>query len=528
MWKLLCLLIIISNSASQNLTCDENNVVDITTGNRFPNGDIYYDGHTYTPSEYITDNGTISSCLCLKEICILKCCPHGMGYNSKIKRCEEVAEPFNIRVVDEYLRVQSHNISDYFHIDFQKPQCLDNENRIRLKQLYKKRIEVRSDGQLYIEDQSSIPPRILRGPDKYCVDTFIHEDYDGNRATSFDALVCFMKEKEEEHYVFSSTCMIISCVFILATVAVYGWLPELRNLHGRVLMAYLLCLFVGFVGMATMQILLKIDNIAVKTCVGLSITIYFSLLAAFFWLNVMCFDIWWTFSGKRGMIVENLSMQAKFTAYSVYAFGFPTALTILMVALEFSGLPPHPLLPLLRHQGCFLTGKSRLLYLYGPIVILWFANMAFFVLTAVKIASIKKEVSVLKRKESARHDKQNKERQRLLLYVKLFIVMGINWLLEVISALYPKADYIWRFVDSYNVLIGLIIFIIFVCKRKIFGLMKKRIKEGILRRKQEMGSMTVYHRNEIVHNLRSYKQRDSLVTIRTNCPESGSIRTTNL
>lgn len=144
MWKLLCLLIIVSNSASQNLTCDENNIVDLKTGNRLPNGDIYYDGHMYTRTEYITGNGTISSCICLKEICILKCCPHGMGYNSKIKRCQELAEPFNIRVVDEYLRVQSHNISDYFHIAFQKPQCLDNENRIRLKQLYSKRIEVRS------------------------------------------------------------------------------------------------------------------------------------------------------------------------------------------------------------------------------------------------------------------------------------------------------------------------------------------------------------------------------------------------
>ncbi|CAH2095973.1 unnamed protein product [Euphydryas editha] len=256
--------------------------------------------------------------------------------------------------------------------------------------------------------------------------------------------------------------------------------------------------------------------------------IYFSLLAAFFWLNVMCFDIWWTFSGKRGMIVENMSMKAKFIAYSVYAFGFAIALTILMVSLEFSGLPPHPLLPLLRHQGCFLTGKSRLLYLYGPIVILWFANMVFFVLTAVKIAQIKKQVAVLKRKDSARNNKQQKEQQRLLLYIKLFIVMGINWLLEVISALYPKADYIWRFVDSYNVLVGLIIFIIFVCKRKIFGLMKKRIKEGILRRKQEMGSMTTDHKNEIVHNLRNYKQRDSLDTIRTSCPETDSAKTTNL
>ncbi|CAH2095968.1 unnamed protein product [Euphydryas editha] len=388
---------------------------------------------------------------------------------------------------------------------------------------------VLKDGQLYVEVKSAIPPWILHGPDKYCVDTFVFEDDKGNRTTSFDALVCFGREKEEEHYVMKSTCMIISCVFILATVAVYGWLPELRNLHGRVLMAYLLCLFVGFVGMATMQILLKIDNIGVKTCVGLSIMIYFSLLAAFFWLNVMCFDIWWTFSGKRGVKgAEMMSVKAKFTAYSVYAFGFPTVLTILMVSLEFSGLPPHPLLPLLRHQGCFLAGISRLLYLYGPIVILWFANMVFFVLTAVKIAQIKKQISVLKRKESARHDKHQKDQQRFLLYIKLFIVMGINWLLEVISALYPKGDYIWRFVDSYNVLIGLIVFIIFVCKRKILSLMKKRIKDGIIERNQENGSMTMEHKNKIVHNIRDYKQRDSLDTIRTGSPETDSNKTINL
>ncbi|CAH2095972.1 unnamed protein product [Euphydryas editha] len=269
MWKLLSLLIIVSNSASQNITCDKNNIVNLTSGNRLPNGDIYYDGHKYKRSEYTIHNGTIISCICLKQICILKCCPRGMGYHSKKKICVEVEEPFNVGVIDEYLRVQSNNISEYFNFEFRKPRCNINENRIRLKQLYTKRIEVRSDGQLYIEVPSSIPPWILRGPDKYCVDTFIHEDYDGNRATSVDALVCFMEEKEEEHYVFSSTCMIISCLFIIATVAVYGWLPELRNLHGCVLMAYLLCLFVGFVGMATMQIMLKIDNIGLETCVGL-------------------------------------------------------------------------------------------------------------------------------------------------------------------------------------------------------------------------------------------------------------------
>lgn len=63
---------------------------------------------------------------------------------------------------------------------------------------------------------------------------------------------------------------------------------------------------------------------------------------------------------------------------------------------------------------------------------------------------------------------------RLLLYVKLFAVMGVSWILEVISHIFPEANKIWCFTDAYNVLIGLLVFIIFVCKRKIFRLMKKR------------------------------------------------------
>lgn len=64
--------------------------------------------------------------------------------------------------------------------------------------------------------------------------------------------------------------------------------------------------------------------------------------------------------------------------------------------------------------------------------------------------------------------------RRLLLYVKLFSVMGVSWILEVFSALYPEAQLFWQFTDSYNALIGVSIFVVFVCKRKIFRLIKKR------------------------------------------------------
>nr|AEM43038.1 methuselah-like protein 10 [Bombyx mori] len=248
--------------------------------------------------------------------------------------------------------------------------------------------------------------------------------------------------------------------------------------------------------------------------------IYYSLLAAFFWLNVMCFDIWWTFSGKRGKSLEKMSLRTRFVAYSLYAFGIPTVLTALLVGLEFSGLPPHPLLPMIRQQGCFIYGNnliictSKLIYLYGPISILCIANMTFFVLTAVKIAQIKKQTSVLKSKDSSTHDQHRNDRQRLLLYIKLLAVMGVSWILEVVSAIYPEAEDIWKFTDAYNVLIGLIIFIIFVCKRKIFRLIKKRF---VVFRRSNNESREL---KEIVDKrMRRWQnnsnQRASLETIRT-------------
>ncbi|KAJ8731197.1 hypothetical protein PYW07_004361 [Mythimna separata] len=332
---------------------------------------------------------------------------------------------------------------------------------------------IQEDGNLYVEIPSSIPNVLIYGPDKYCIDTFVSDD----DKPHLNALICFAPKPEQNNYGLSSSCMLISCFFILLTVAVYAWLPELRNLHGMVLMAYLLSFFVGFLFLATMQILILKKEITQDLCTVLTFIIYFSLLAAFFWLNVMCYDIWWTFSGKRAH-GRSGSQHKRFIYYAVYAFGVPTALTVLLAALEFSELPiQHPLLPKLRLQGCFLYGNSKLLYLYGPIVILCVANMTFFGLTAFKIWKIKNETKMLRGKESSTHDQDRKETQRFTLYVKLFTVMGINWILEVVSSFYPDADFFWQFSDAYNVLVGLIIFVIFVCKKKTWQMIKKRYRQ---------------------------------------------------
>ncbi|KAL0115658.1 hypothetical protein PUN28_010880 [Cardiocondyla obscurior] len=63
------------------------------------------------------------------------------------------------------------------------------------------------------------------------------------------------------------------------------------------------------------------------------------------------------------------------------------------------------------------------------------------------------------------------------MYLKLFIVMGISWIMELISwsisiDLVPAA--VWYLSDITNALQGVIIFIIFVCRKKIKYLLLKR------------------------------------------------------
>ncbi|XP_059052177.1 probable G-protein coupled receptor Mth-like 3 isoform X4 [Achroia grisella] len=475
MFLLFVILLIISCAIGQ--PCDDNVSVDISNGTKLSDGTFVNDGVTYPPQFVYTKTigGELRyfGCVCRIKNCIIKCCSLGsVMYNRACTEMQEYDKIFKYGVNISYMDEVKRNVIAETNEEFQLIELV----RRPCPQVYKELNKwfVQKDGNLFIELSNNIPPYTLREPDKYCIDTFVSEDANGVKEANVDALVCFADESGGHHYAVSSTCMLISCVFILATCGVYAWLPELRNLHGRVLMAYLLCMFVAFSFMATMQILLPLNVITISYCLAMTFIIYFSLESGFFWLNVMCFDIWWTFSGKRGITFEKLSTKARFYAYALYAFGIPTALTILLAALEFSNLPLHPLLPQLRQQGCFIHGNARLIYLYGPLVILCIANLIFFVLTALKIAQIKKQTSVLKSKESSTHDSQRNDKQRLSLYIKLFVVMGISWLLEVISAIYPELDDFWIFTDGYNVLLGLIIFIIFVCKRKIFRLIKKR------------------------------------------------------
>ena len=93
--------------------------------------------------------------------------------------------------------------------------------------------------------------------------------------------------------------LLVSAFFLVATIVVYIIIPEIRdNIHGVSTMFYFACTALFYVSLATIKLGVGIDKDKYETnsfCRPIAICAHFFFLSTFTWLNVVCFDLWWTF-----------------------------------------------------------------------------------------------------------------------------------------------------------------------------------------------------------------------------------------
>ncbi|XP_076649672.1 G-protein coupled receptor Mth2 isoform X1 [Halictus rubicundus] len=316
------------------------------------------------------------------------------------------------------------------------------------------------------------PNDILLNQTDYCLGRFYLDKY--------EVLLCgdALSEEPPTNVKFGVPYgMILSCPFLLLTFLVYTVVPELGNMHGRTLRGYVGALLVSYMLSAVVQMMPQ-HGVSDNVCIAFAFIIQFSFLASFFWLNVMCFDIWWTFGGFRSLQGSVKQRERKkFVIYSIYAWGCASILTSVCAIMDFlPSVPDHFIRPQFGEQSCwFKTDEAKAIYFYVPMGVTVVCNICLFISTALKIVQHKKDTANhLKGVDSRRHD-DNK--QWFNLYLKLFIVMGINWSMEIVSWLcHNTPTYIWYLTDLTNTLQGVIIFLIFVWKEKIRQLLLKRFR----------------------------------------------------
>lgn len=310
---------------------------------------------------------------------------------------------------------------------------------------------------------------------EYCID-YVNENYP---VESFLACVQPPTVNETQTFLYA-IFLCVGSVFLVATLLVHLLLPELRRkMPSYNLISHVVCLLVGHVCMVLINFLYRVlDSIL---CVTLAFLIQFSFLGAFFWLSVMCIDISWTFSGLRppqGNTVLN-SDNKKFLYYSLYAWGSTSLISVVTAVLEFvPGIPQTKFTPRFGEERCwFKHSEAVLLLFYGPMAILLFGNLLLFIYTAAKITIARRNTAILSNEGSYRYEGRShaEDKHRFALYLKLFCLMGLTWVFEILSwAIHGSVDTLWYITDAINALRGVFIFIIFCCKKKVYTLLKAK------------------------------------------------------
>nr|QZD25055.1 GPCR22 [Spodoptera exigua] len=404
---------------------------------------------------------------------INKCCPENyvVGYRKAcIPANSTTTIPSNLKVYNKDI-VYVGNFSDIFRIkQYKFADRAFSSAAVDIQPMPDNNRFIIENGGLEWEHPNSYNRWIGIPPSNFCIDyRFIEK----KNLTRLGYWITIPGSKDTPKSSMFMTCAtLVSCFFMLLVLIVYSLLPELQNLCGLILMAYVASLFMAFLLLAIIQI--KVHPSI--TCVGLTFSIYFFFLASFCWMSVMSYDIWWTFRGyAKARPIHRRGERFKFMMYCLYAWGLPLAMTICLGVLNTVDMKHLPwfVTPHIPIHGCFIEGGEKLLYLYMPMLILILCNWIFYILTAFNIWRLSRGTAMLDTAAAGTPQAHRTHRQRFMVYLKLSVVMGLNWLLEIISFLYPGFK-MWYLTDSYNILVGLAIFLIFVCKKKILKKLDKR------------------------------------------------------
>lgn len=175
------------------------------------------------------------------------------------------------------------------------------------------------------------------------------------RSGSNIALACFDEELLEASFTktWKNTLIcivsIISAIFLIITLAIYVILPELRELQDKAMMAAVTTLAVSYTVLSIQHLRPNMDDDYI-ICVSLGFILYFAFMSAFFWLNIVAFNVWRCVWFKNFRVKD----QSIFYAYCVWGWGGPTC--FLLAALTTHHLSGDYLRPGFGELACWFSG----------------------------------------------------------------------------------------------------------------------------------------------------------------------------
>lgn len=254
--------------------------------------------------------------------------------------------------------------------------------------------------------------------------------------------------------------VVVSLASLMVLFVVYMALPVMRNTPGKCVICLISSLFVG--QLCYLFVWFRRSPV----CFYQAAAMHFGYLAAFFWTNVLAFDICRAFmSTTATTITESGSHSKRFILFSLYAWTLPAAIVAVCVALDVMDLD-ESFRPHYGEVACWIASKTSLLVFFVvPVGVILIVNVVFFVMAVYCIcrASLAAESAT-----PASHTKG-----QLLVYIKLSFIMGLTWVFGLLATL-SRWIVLWYAFICLNSLQGAFLALVFICTKKVYRQMKAK------------------------------------------------------
>lgn len=187
-------------------------------------------------------------------------------------------------------------------------------------------------------------------------------------------------------------------------------------------------------------------------CYLIGLLIHYFYLAFFFWSNIMAFDLYQMFTNSL-MPIQIYKNQKLYIKYLVYGWFSPMVFVALMIIKNYNKISYG-------FNECFITSSIDLLFFFiVPVGVIVSVNFIFVIIGIRLIIKIDNSNEVLKKDSEIKMKNKN----RIILFLKLFFITGITWILGIVSSLFNnKYSFIWYLYIVLNSLQGVFIMISFI------------------------------------------------------------------
>lgn len=239
--------------------CDEKN-----TKNAVPVGNYVYVYNETAPEKHFTKGNVSYGCPCSANPCISKCCPFGQ---EKFTECDTLNETEYPNYTSEQERL-FYNLKYNTSLQDTTPKTNPNQFNIVFNFLSSPQSEtvVRMDqGEYFLFENGTVKlnhqcniiehDTCYLDYSNYCLDSL-----DGSSVSLYyrESAAKNAETKKNLDRIIYGCASIISGVSVILTLVIYAALPSLRNLSGKCLMCYFLCMSMVFIWCAC-QYLIPID-----------------------------------------------------------------------------------------------------------------------------------------------------------------------------------------------------------------------------------------------------------------------------